>query len=301
MPGLPQPHSPEELWHLLQNPQSSAHGAQHLGDALVQSGVISPAQLADALQNQVEERKLGVYRQLGRQLLDKGVLSDAQLRQVIAGWLGNRVIDARHYRFDPDALATVPRAVAEAESVLPLLKHEDLLVVLMADPLDKRLHDELRFMTQLRIVPVLAAPGTLMPAMERAYQRSPEVPAAAASSRMAAKDLAVNLMSGGDSAASEPENDIVSESDNTLVRMINSLIEEAIAQKASDIHIETRPAPGTVRIRLRLDGELKRYLEVESRFRYALVARIKIMAGMDISEHRKPQDGKIAFARFGGT
>ena len=205
------------------------------------SAVMGPAQLADALQNQVEERKLGVYRQLGRQLLDKGVLSDAQLRQVIAGWLGNRVIDARHYRFDPDALATVPRAVAEAESVLPLLKHEDLLVVLMADPLDKRLHDELRFMTQLRIVPVLAAPGTLMPAMERAYQRSPEVPVAAASSRMAAKDLAVNLMSGGDSAASEPENDIVSESDNTLVRMINSLIEEAIAQKASDIHIETRP------------------------------------------------------------
>ena len=85
------------------------------------------------------------------------------------------------------------------------------------------------------------------------------------------------------------------------MRLINSLIEEAIAQKASDIHIETEPAPKPVRIRFRLDGELVRYLEVESRFRYALVARIKIMAGMDISEHRKPQDGKIDFARFGGS
>ncbi len=299
--GVPQPHSPEELWRLLQHPQSSAHGAQHLGDALVQSGVITVRQLAEALQTQVEERKLGVYRQLGRQLLDKGVLNEAQLRQAIAGWLGNRVIDARHYRFDPEALAMVPRAVAEAESVLPLLRHEDLLVVLMADPLDKRLHDELRFMTQMRIVPVLAAPGTLMPALERAYQTSAGSPTPTAGARMAAKDLAVNLMAGSDVGVSEPDGDIVSESDNTLVRMINSLIEEAIAQKASDIHIETRPAPKTVRIRLRLDGELKRYLEVEARFRYALVARIKIMAGMDISEHRKPQDGKIDFARFGGS
>ena len=82
--GVPQPHSPEELWRLLQNPQSSAHGALHLGEALVQSGVITARQLVDALQTQVEERKLGVYRQLGRQLLDKGVLSEAQLRQAIA-------------------------------------------------------------------------------------------------------------------------------------------------------------------------------------------------------------------------
>ena len=86
--GVPQPHSSEELWRLLQNPQSSAHGALHLGEALVQSGVITERQLVDALQTQVEERKLGVYRQLGRQLLDKGVLTEAQLRQAIAGWLG---------------------------------------------------------------------------------------------------------------------------------------------------------------------------------------------------------------------
>ncbi|TSE32067.1 putative type II secretion system protein HxcR [Tepidimonas thermarum] len=85
------------------------------------------------------------------------------------------------------------------------------------------------------------------------------------------------------------------------MRLINTLIEEAIAQKASDIHIETEPPPKPVRVRLRIDGELVRYLEIESRFRYALVARIKIMAGMDISEHRKPQDGKIDFSRFGGT
>ncbi len=213
------------------------------------------------------------------------------------------MLDPKHYDFDAEALALIPQVVAQREAVLPLMLHEDLLVVLMADPLDQRLLDELRFMTQRRIVPVLAAPGTLPPAIARAYEKS--VPSSSrqrsrAGQTAAARDLALDLQSASD-VSNEPESDVVSESDNTLVRLINSLIEEAIAQKASDIHIETEPAPKPVRIRFRLDGELVRYLEVESRFRYALVARIKIMAGMDISEHRKPQDGKIDFARFGGS
>ncbi|MEN9905380.1 MAG: hypothetical protein RLZZ555_1945, partial [Pseudomonadota bacterium] len=298
----PRPRTPEELWQLLQNPHSSAHGARHLGDALVRSGVLSAAQLHDALATQAEERKLGVYRQLGQQMVEKGMMTEAQLRHVIANWLGNRVVDPSAYLFDQEALALVLHQFAERESVLPLLLHEDILVLAMADPLDKRLLDELRFMTQRRIVPVLAAPGTLMPAVARAYET--DAAQSAPSSRQEASHASsrelVNDLQSGAEVGNEPEADVVSESDNTLVRLINSLIAEAIAQKASDIHIETQPAPKRVRIRFRLDGELRRYLEVESRFRYALVARIKIMAGMDISEHRKPQDGKIDFSRFGG-
>ncbi len=299
----PEPRNAHELWALLQNPQSQAHGARHLGEALVQSGVISEQQLRDSLKTQFEERKLGIHRQLGQQMVDKGILTEQQLRHVIAGWLGNRVLDPRLYAFEADAVAMVPQVVAQREAVLPLMQHEDLLVVLMADPLDQRLLDELRFMTQRRIVPVLAAPGSLPAAIARAYERQATVVAkrqAPSNNHAAARDLALDLQTAMD-VSNEPEADVVSESDNTLVRLINSLIEEAIAQKASDIHIETEPAPKPVKIRFRLDGELVRYLEVESRFRYALVARIKIMAGMDISEHRKPQDGKIDFARFGGT
>ena len=90
---------------------------------------------------------------------------------------------------------------------------------------------------------------------------------------------------------------MISESDNTLVRLINSVIDEAIHHRASDIHIETEPAPQNVRIRLRIDGDLVPYLELPARYRFAMVARIKIMASMDISEHRKPQDGKIDFGQ----
>ncbi|HEX5805860.1 MAG TPA: GspE/PulE family protein [Macromonas sp.] len=306
----PQPRTAQELWTLLQNPHSSAHGARHLGEALVQNGAITDEQLRSALQNQYDERKFGVYRQLGQQLVDKGMLTEAQLRHVIVDWLGNRVVDPSLFPVDAETVALVPHAVAEREGVLPLLQNGDILVVLMADPLDKRLLDELRFMTQRRIVPVLAAPGSLPPAIARAYDGRCAVAGAgkaapgkngnASTARAAAKDLAIDLLEGND-IGSEPLVDVVSESDNTLVRLINSLIEEAITQKASDIHIETEPPPKKVKVRFRLDGELVRYLEIESRFRYALVARIKIMAGMDISEHRKPQDGKIDFARFGGS
>ena len=294
---------PDELWQLLQNPQSSAHGARHLGDALVRSGTLTAEQLSEAHATQAEQRSLGIHRQLGQQLVESGLLTEAQLRHVIAGWLGNRVLDPSVYLFDQEALALVPRSFAEREAVLPLLLQDDILVLAMADPLDKRLLDELRFMTQRRIVSVLAAPGTLMPSVARAYEPQVglgELPRPKEVNRASSRDL-VNDLQAGAEVGREPESDVVSESDNTLVRLINSLIAEAIAQKASDIHIETQPAPRKVRIRFRIDGELRRYLEVESRFRYALVARIKIMAGMDISEHRKPQDGKIDFARFGGS
>ena len=303
--AFPQPRTAEELWHLLQNPQSSAHGARHLGEALVRAGVLSDDMLQAALTAQQEERRgQASQRPLGALLVERGLVEEAQLQFVIAHWLGNCVVDARQFQFDPQALACVPRQVAEAESVLPLLLQDDLIVLLMADPLDQRLMDEMRFMTQRRVVPVLAAPGSLLPAIARAYERPAGPPGkpAEVSLHAAARDLARDLQdASAEAGGDERQTDVVSESDNTLVRLINTLIEEAIAQKASDIHIETEPAPKRVRIRLRLDGELVRYLEVESRYRYALVARIKIMAGMDISEHRKPQDGKIDFSRFGGT
>lgn len=297
----PQPAHAEELWDLLQSPPSKTHGARHLGEALVHSGAISAEQLRASLEAQLSDRKLGIQRPLGQQLVDQGVLSDQQLRHGMARWLGNRVVDPRQFPCESAALALVPLAFAQREVVLPLMLRDDALVILMADPLDQRLLDELRFMTQRRIVPVLAAPGSLPPAIARAYERQ-----AAALRRHAltgaadARELAQDLHTSQD-LSHEPQADVASESDNTLVRLINTLIEEAVSQKASDIHIETEQAPRPVRIRVRVDGELLRYLEVESRFRYAMVARIKIMANMDISEHRKPQDGKIDFARFGGS
>ncbi|MDD2545440.1 MAG: ATPase, T2SS/T4P/T4SS family [Burkholderiaceae bacterium] len=308
------PENADDLWQLVTTPHPVVGKARHLGEALMHAGLVSPTLLADSLKVQQVEREQGHERPLGQMLIERGDLTENQLRQVIASWLGEYMVHPGKLTPDPVALALVPRAVAERESVLPLLAREDALVLLMADPYDRMLLDELRFLTQRRLIALQAAPGTLMPAIANAYavynhsnnkpapQNTPPKEAQgnrATAVRATSQELANNLDIGTpDTNAIQA--DVVSESDNTLVRLINSVIDEAISHRASDIHIETEPAPGNVRVRLRVDGTLMPYLELPARFRYAMVARIKIMAGLDIAEHRKPQDGKIDFSRFGG-
>ena len=295
------PTNADALWKQLSSPHPTVGKARHLGDALVHAGLLSPPALTEGLKTQQVERGNGQHRLIGQILVDRGELTQEQLRQVIAAWLGDYTVHPGDITPDAAALALIPRSVAERESVLPLMARDDALVLLMADPLDRVLLDELRFLTQRRLIPLQAAPGTLMPAIHQAYRTHPadsNNPAPAA--RTTSQELATNLTSAAPDAATAEQTDVISESDNTLVRLINSVIDEAINHRASDIHIETEPAPRNVRIRLRIDGDLTPYLELPARYRFAMVARIKIMAAMDISEHRKPQDGKIDFARFGG-
>jgi type II secretory ATPase GspE/PulE/Tfp pilus assembly ATPase PilB-like protein len=307
------PHHADELWTLATNPHPTLGQARHLGEALIHAKVLDADTLAESLKLQQTEREQGHERPIGQILVECGHVSTAQLQEVIASWLGKHLVDPSQLQPDPVALALVPRNVAEREAVLPLLVREDALVVLVADPSERALLDELRFLTQRRPIALQAAPGTLMPAIANAYRTYPtatpkaavaattgEGRAATTATRASSREL-VSSLSNVSAEADTVETDVVSESDNTLVRLINTVIEEAIAQRASDIHIETEPAPQNVRIRLRVDGRLISYLELPARFRYAMVARIKIMANMDIAEHRKPQDGKIDFARFGGS
>ena len=279
---IERPPKPQALWDLVSaNAAAPRHTLRHLGQALVSHGLVTQEQLQAALQTQQAQEQSGQRHLLGRLLVESGVLNEEQLRCVISAWLGQHTVDPALLPADSGALALVPRATAEQAQVLPLMLRDDAVVVLMNDPSDKRVLDQLRFMTQRRVIRALQGNGQ-------------------GGQRASARDLAVDLGSSSDAPQAE-RSDIVSESDNTLVRLVNSVIEEAIAQGASDIHIETEPAPRNVRIRLRVDGDLRPYLDLQARFRFALVARIKIMAGLDISEHRKPQDGKIDFSRFGGS
>ena len=269
---------------------------RNLGQLLVSHGLVSPEQVQAALLKQQQLQSHGqARRQLGQLLVEAGALNAEQLRAEIAAWLGQQIVDPSLLTPDPAALALVPRVRAEQLRALPLGLQDDAIAVLLDGPGCVAALEQLRFLTQRRVIPLIAAPGTLGPAIARAYR----VLTGDGSPKASAHDLAVNLGSSSDAVPTE-QTDIVSESDNMLVRLVNSIIEEAIAQGASDIHIETEPAPRNVRVRLRIDGNLRPYLDLQARFRFALVARIKIMATLDISEHRKPQDGKIDFSRFGG-
>ena len=310
-----------QLWTAVQ--EQPEHHAPHLGEALVEAGLLQPVQLQQALRRQAA---MGQHVPIGELLVQLGLISASQLRMTLAVWLGVPTVDLSHARPEPDALDRVPRALAQRESVLPLMVRQDELVVAVPDPWDQRLLDVLRFVAELRVRPVLAAPGTLTPAIAQAYRivgPAPGVEAGAAGVASAApsaggatgdgrikltqaatvRELVQELGTGelSSSSASDADSNVISESDNVLVRLVNRIIADAIELRASDIHIETFDAPKPVRVRLRVDGDLVRYLELPAKVRFALVARLKIMADLDISEHRRPQDGKIDFARFGGS
>jgi type II secretory ATPase GspE/PulE/Tfp pilus assembly ATPase PilB-like protein len=184
------------------------------------------------------------------------------------------------------------------------------LVVALEDPSAVRVIEEVEFVAQVKIVTTLARSGALTAAIDRVYQRlgydvwsAAEVPADPAKAIEFEADDANQLLANLEQQQSSNESRHdderqVEQSDNSLVRLINSMIVEAQQQGVSDIHIETQPGRDKLRVRFRKDGVLKPYMELPHTYRNAMIARLKIMCDLDISERRKPQDGKINFSRY---
>jgi type II secretory ATPase GspE/PulE/Tfp pilus assembly ATPase PilB-like protein len=273
-----------------------------LGEALVLLGYVGESQLQEALELQKVDRS----QPLGKLLISMGFLTREQLTTALARKMGYPVVDVQKFPVQEEALIKVPRQAAQRLGVLPLLVRQSLMVVAAADPTRNEVLDELGFMVQGRVVAVLADEDQLKQAMDPAYAKlglhDRQGYETLDDLEQTAKDLAsgtelLETMQATD-APDEPEDEPIAQSDNTLVRLINTMIIEAYVQQVSDIHIETQPHRAKVRIRFRRDGVLSPYLELPHNYRAALVARLKIMASLDISERRKPQDGKIDFSRF---
>jgi type II secretory ATPase GspE/PulE/Tfp pilus assembly ATPase PilB-like protein len=277
-----------------------------IGEALVALGYIGEAQLQDALEQQRSDRGVA----LGELLVRKGVISREDLQTALARKMGYPLVDATQFPCDVQALARLPYGVAARTPALPLMLHGGRLVVAMEDPSRRRSVDEVEFAAQMKVVPVLARAGVLLAAVDRQYEkiggidlrlRVPGDPALGIDFEPedAGKLLAsLELQQSGDLRQADEDDSAIEQSDNSLVRLINSMIVEAHAQGVSDIHIETQPGREKVKVRFRKDGQLRPYLELPHTYRSAMIARLKIMCDLDISERRKPQDGKINFARF---
>ncbi len=290
--------SPEELEQAIV--EQARMPMVRIGEALIALGFIDEAQLDAALSQQREDRSVP----LGELLVRRGLVSRQDLQTALARKMGYPLVDVAQFPVEADALARLPFAVAQRVPALPLLLRGGRLIVAVEDPSRPDVRDELEFAAQAKIVPVLARANLLHEAVPRAYERigagsGTRGDAAGAELEMeeAGKLLATLEQQQGSDAADRDESPI-EQSDNSLVRLINSMIAEAQAQGVSDIHIECQPGRDKVRIRFRRDGALKPYLELPHTYRSALIARIKIMCDLDISERRKPQDGKINFGRF---
>ncbi len=287
--------SPDQLIEAID--MQSKLPVMRLGESLVALGMISDEQLREALQ--LQSKVQGTP--LGELLVKKGLVTRENLQTALAHKMGYPIVDTATFPVEQAACKAVPFAMAERLQVLPLILRDGRLVVAMEDPTRRPAISELEFTTQCKVVSALASLGTVMNALVPAYRKHGfevssslrgDVPGIDGSSLLA-------QMQSGDAPADEEVNEqSIEQSDNQLVRLINTMIIEAHSQGVSDIHIECPAGKEKIRIRFRKDGALKLYLELPPAYRSAMVARIKIMCDLDISERRRAQDGKINFAKY---
>ncbi|MFN3296006.1 ATPase, T2SS/T4P/T4SS family [Caldimonas sp.] len=291
---------PEQLKAALE--QQARMPMMRIGEALVSLGMITPAQLEEALAQQRSDRSVP----LGELLVRMQLVSRQDLQTALAHKMGYPLVDVTNFPTDVEALRKIPFAMASRLEVLPLQLWDGRLAVAMEDPSQREALEELEFVSQLKIVPALARVGSLGLAIRQAYEKigsdvwslhaqlAPIEFEPDTAGRLV-ESLEKDSPAAADEGIDEP---LIEQSDNSLVRLINTMIVDAHQQGASDIHIECYPGREKVKVRFRKDGLLQPYLELPHTYRNALVARIKIMCDLDISERRKPQDGKINFARF---
>ncbi|WP_375212708.1 ATPase, T2SS/T4P/T4SS family [Aquabacterium sp.] len=293
--------SPEQLVGALE--QQSRMPMVRIGEALIALSLITEEQLGEALRQQQSDRTVP----LGELLVRLGLITRHDLLSALARKMGYPLIDLHKFPIDPSALHKVPFAVAARLHAVPVLLREGTLIVALEDPSQRLALSELEFITQCKVVPVLAPQNQLEWCIRDCYAKlgadvtsvafslDQDIPAPELEA-FAADRLVEDLEKEGLGLGQDDRP--IEQSDNSLVRLINTMIVEAHHQGVSDIHVESYAGRDKVKIRFRKDGQLLPYLELPHNYRSAIIARIKIMCDLDISEKRKPQDGKINFARF---
>ncbi|HSV50511.1 MAG TPA: ATPase, T2SS/T4P/T4SS family, partial [Burkholderiaceae bacterium] len=257
----------------------------------------------DALVQQQADRNVP----LGEVLVRMGAVSRSELQAALARKMGYPLVDLDVFPVESEALRKISHSVAQRLQLMPLLVRDTRLIVALDDPASRRAAvEEVEFSTQMKVVAVLAQCRDLDKLLFAAYDKI----GAASGSRFApgeplrAADFQVHdtekLLETLEKEGQQRVDDTspIEQSDNSLVRLIDGMIIEAYRDGVSDIHIESYAGREKIRIRFRKDGVLRTYLELPPNYRNAMIGRIKIMCDLDISEKRKPQDGKINFAKF---
>ncbi|MES2089589.1 MAG: ATPase, T2SS/T4P/T4SS family [Pseudomonadota bacterium] len=300
--------TPDQLLAAIE--QQSKMPMVRIGEALMALGLIDQSQLDEALERQKRDRSVP----LGELLVNQGMVSRQDLQTALARKMGYPMVDLEKFPIEAEALRKVPFAMAHRLMVVPLLVRDGALIVAVGDPSKRLTLSELEFVAQSRVVPVLGQHSQLEWAIKDAYSKIGADVSGDAYSRghghghgqmgefelesQSSDQLMEDLEKQGNESNSREDEQPIEQSDNSLVRLINTMIIEAHAQGVSDIHVECYPGKEKVKVRFRKDGVLTPYLELPHNYRSAMIARIKIMCDLDISERRKPQDGKINFAKF---
>ena len=262
---------------------------EKLGDMLLKSGLITDAQLKEALNLQ---KTTG--GKLGFNLVKLGFVKEEEITSLLSEQFGVPAIHLEHFDIDESVLKHVPADICQKYLLIPIERTGATLTVAMAEPSNIFAIDQIRFLTGYNVEPVVASEASIRKAIEKCY---------GGTSEMQLKDVMDELEKStitdevAEIEVKEEEAELSEEAlkaaseDAPVVRLVNAIIIDSIKKGASDIHIE--PYEKEYRIRFRIDGVLFEQLRPPMKFRDAIASRIKILARMDISEKRLPQDGRI--------
>lgn len=246
---------------------------KRLGDILQEKGLLTQEQLAAALEDQ---RTTG--QRLGESLVKLGFVTADQVADALSEHLRIERVDFSRRYLAPEIVELVPASMITSHHVLPLDIEDGILVVAMADPLDINVVDDLQRLTGRIIRPVVATEEEI----SEAFQRTRNI-------AQSARELLDDYRAEEKEEAEEPTQQYLGDAPG--VRLANLILEQAIMQKASDIHLE--PHEARMKVRYRIDGLLRDIMEIPRHLQGDVNSRIKVMAGLDITERRKPQDGRI--------
>ncbi|MBP1930221.1 GspE/PulE family protein [Ammoniphilus resinae] len=242
---------------------------KRLGDLLVEAGLITEGQLDQALRQKSDSQRLGDA------LLQQGFITEQQLIEVLEFQLGIPHVSLYRYPIDTTLMTIIPKDIVKRNQLIPLKKEGDRLFVAMADPMDYYAIDDLRMATGFQIEPVIATKDDILRAINKYYQFDESMDAFL-------EEIPKNQA---------PEENRIVDEDSPVVRLVNQIILNAVQLKASDIHFD--PQETKVSIRYRVDGVLRTERTLPKHMQNVLTARIKIMANLNITENRLPQDGRI--------
>lgn len=254
-----------------------------LGDLLVDRGYLDAETLHIALE---EQNASGGASLLGELLVEKGYCTEENVLECLASELGLPFARLDNKLFDPKVFDCLPRDFIEKNTVLPLFRVRDELTVAIAEPTNVFLLDRLRDAARCEVLPVVASAKDIRRMVQtylpntRVFVIDDIIDDAGTSAVELIEDEIADLAADAESAGQSP-----------IIRLVNYILFTAIREKASDIHIE--PTDRQLRVRLRVDGALYKALELPPHLAPAVASRIKIMANLDISERRLPQDGRI--------
>jgi type IV pilus assembly protein PilB len=246
---------------------------RRLGDTLLDQGLLTEEELATAL-----EEQLRTGERLGRTLVRLALLSESEVADALSKHLGIKRVDFSELYLSAEVVDLVPATFIMTKRVLPIEVENGSLLVAMVDPLDITVIDDLQRLTGKMVQPLVATEEEIIDAFQRTRNIS-----------QSAREL-ISRYKEEEAVAQEMDR-LEYLGDAPGVKLANLILEQAIKQKASDVHFE--PHERGMRVRYRIDGLLRSITEIPRHLRNDVNSRVKIMAGMDITERRKPQDGRI--------